>query len=235
MKTTSFRFASVALAAGLSLGVAVAQTTGSSTASKAATTPNTGSSMTGGQAAPMAQPGTGTRNAETKKDDTLAKADRKFIQKAAEGGMFEVEIAQLAASKATDPAVKSFASMLVDEHSKANNELVQLANARKVELPAAPPRGKRKDIEKLGKKTGADFDSAFVREVGIKDHEKDIKMFEKGSEKARDAQLKAWIDKTLPHLRQHLAQAQKLPQAGRASDPAAMGNRGATPGKKTGT
>ena len=233
MKTTSFRFASLALAMGLSLGVAVAQTT-NSTANKAATTPNTGSSMTGGQAAPMAQPGTGTRNAETKKDDTLAKADRKFIQKAAEGGMFEVEIAQLAASKATDPAVKSFASMLVDEHSKANNELVQLANARKVELPAAPPRGKRKDIEKLGKKTGADFDSAFVREVGIKDHEKDIKMFEKGSEKAKDAQLKAWIDKTLPHLRQHLAQAQKLPQAGRASDPAAMGNRGAAAGKTGG-
>ena len=232
MTSTTFRLASLALAMGLSFGVAVAQTT-NSTANKAATTPNTGSSMTGVQAAPMAQPGTGTRDKETKKDDQLARADRKFIQKAAEGGMFEVQIAQLASSKATDPAVKSFASMLVDEHSKANNELVQLANARKIELPAAPPRGKRKDIEQLAKKTGNDFDVAFIREVGIKDHEKDIKMFEKGSEKVKDAQLKAWIDKTLPHLRQHLAHAQKMPQAGRgASDAASMGHSGA---KKTGS
>ena len=135
------------LALSLSFGVAVAQTSGST---------GTGSSMTGEQAAPAAQPGTGTRNAETKKDDTLARGDRKFIQEAAESGMFEVQAAQMGATKATDPNVKSFASMLVDHHTAANNELVQL---------------------------------------------------------------------TLPTLREHLAQAQKLPQAGKGGA-AAMGNRG---------
>jgi putative membrane protein len=118
--------------------------------------------------------------------------------------------------------------MLVDHHTAANNELVKMANARGVELPAAPPRGLRKDVEKLGKKTGAEFDREFVREVGIKAHEKDIKLFEKGSKDAKDPALKAWIDKTLPTLQAHLAQAQKLPQAGGQGGPgsALMGAKG---------
>lgn len=193
---------------------------------QSSTPPGSGSSMTGGQAAPAAQSGTGTRNAETRKDDQLARGDRKFIQEAAEAGMYEVQAAQLAASKATDPGVKSFADTLVKDHQAANNELVQLANAKKVELSAAPPRAKRRDLEKLGRLSGKDFDERFVREVGVKDHSKDIKQFEKASGNVKDAQLKAWIDKTLPHLREHLAAAQKLPQAGR-TDASSMGNRAA--------
>jgi putative membrane protein len=120
---------------------------------------------------------------------------------------------------------------LVNDHTNANNELVQLANSKKIELPAAPPRGKRKDIEQLGKLSGNEFDRRFLREVGIKDHEKDIKNFEKASERAKDRDLKAWIDKSLPKLREHLAMAQKL-QSG--SDASAMGNRGATAPATTG-
>jgi putative membrane protein len=224
MKTASIRMLPIALAAALSFGVAVAQTSSGATGGG---TTGTGSSATGGRTAPAAQAGTGTRNAETKKDDQLARADRKFIQDAAASGMFEVQAAQLGSSKATDAQVKSYASMLVDHHTSANNELTQLANSKKVELPAAPSRGMRRDVEKLGKKSGADFDRDFVREVGVKAHEKDIKNFQNASEKVKDPQLKAWIDKTLPTLREHLAQAQKLPQAG--GNAAAMGNRG-TPG-----
>ena len=214
MTTLLLRRLPVTMAIVLACGVAAAQS------------PGTGSSMTGGQSAPMAQPGTGTRNAETNKDDKLARGDRKFIQKAAESGMFEVQVAQLAAAKATDPQVKSFASMLVDHHTNANNELVQLANARKVELPAAPPRGMRRDVEKLGKKTGEEFDREFVRNVGIKAHEKDIKLFESARKNVKDAQLKAFVEKTLPVLQQHLQAASQLPQSGKSN--AAMGNRGVT-------
>ena len=191
------------VALGLSFGAAHAQTTGS------------GTSATGGQSAPAAQPGAGTRNLPTKKDDKVARGDRKFIEEAAGGGMFEVQVGQLAASKASDANVKSFASMLVDHHTAANNELIKIANAKGVELPAAPPRAMRKDIEKLGKKNGAEFDKDFVREVGIKAHEKDIKKFENASKDVKDAELKAFVDKTLPVLREHLAAAQKLPQAGK--------------------
>jgi putative membrane protein len=209
---TTHRIHTIACALLVSCGAALAQA------------PGTGTSMTGGGAAPTAQPGTGTRNAETSKDDRLSRGDRKFVQQAAEGGMFEVQAAQLATAKATDPQVKSFASMLVDHHTKANNELVQLANAKKVELPAAPPRGMRRDVSNLGKKDGADFDRNFVREIGIKAHEKDIKLFEKASRDLDDADLKAFATRTLPVLREHLAQAEKLPQSGKANAQS-MGNR----------
>lgn len=190
------------LALALSFGASQAQTTGS------------GTSATGGQSAPAAQPGTGTRNTPDKKDQ-VARADRKFIEEAANSGMFEVQVSQLAASKATDANVKSFASMLVDHHTAANNELTKIANARGVELPAAPKRALRRDIEQLGKKSGDEFDRDFVRNVGIKAHEKDIKLFQKASKDVKDAELKAFVDKTLPTLQEHLAAAQKLPQAGK--------------------
>lgn len=213
MKTTTRLLTLPALVAlAFSFGAAQAQTTGS------------GTSATGGQAAPAAQPGAGTRNVPSKKDDAIARGDRKFIEEAAGSGMFEVQVSQLAASKATDPNVKSFASMLVDHHTAANNELVKIANARKVELPAAPKRSLRRDIEKLGKKNGAEFDRDFVRDVGIKAHEKDIKLFERASKDVKDAELKAFVDKTLPQLREHLAAAQKLPQSGKS--PGTAGKKG---------
>lgn len=215
MKTTTLVSA---LTLAFALGAVQAQGTGGAVGG--GTTPGTagtGSSATGGQSAPAAQPGTGTRNTPDKKDDKVARGDRKFIEAAAGSGMFEVQASQLASSKATDAAVKSYASMLVDHHTAANNELVKIANARGVELPAAPKRSLRSDIEKMGKKSGADFDREFVREVGIKAHEKDIKLFEKASKDVKDAELKAFVDKTLPTLRDHLAQAQKLPQAGKKS------------------
>jgi putative membrane protein len=212
----------LALSLALACGFAsAADTAGSGTAS-------TGSSVTGGQSAPAAQPATGTRNSNTKKNSQLARGDRKFMQDAAEDGMFEVQVGQLAANKASDDKVKQFASKLVEDHQSANNELVQLANTKGGELSAAPPRGKRRDLEKLGKDSGSKFDDKFVK-AQVKDHEKDIKKFEKASGKVKDPQLKAWIDKTLPHLREHLAMAQQLPEAGKhKSDAASMGNSGAS-------
>ena len=197
------------LALALSLGAVQAQTTGAAT--------------TAAPTAPVTQPGSGTRNLPDK-SAKVARGDRKFIEEAAGSGMFEVQVAQLAAAKATDQNVKAFATMLVDQHTAANNELTQLANAKGVELPAAPKHSLRKEIDKLGKKNGDEFDRDFVRQVGIKAHEKDIKEFEKARKNVKDADLKAFVDKTLPVLREHLAAAEKLPQSGKNA--AAMGANG---------
>jgi putative membrane protein len=219
MTPKALRTLPLVAALALTCGFAGAQSAGNTGGG----TTGTGSSMTGGRSAPAVQQGSGTRNAESRKDDQLSRGDRKFIQEAAGDGMYEVQVSQLASSKATSPDVKSFASKLVDDHQQANNELVQLANSKKVELPAAPPRGKRSATEKLGKKSGADFDKTYITQVGIKDHEKDIKKFEKASKDVKDPQLKAWVDKTLPHLREHLAMAQKI-QGGNNAGGASMGH-----------
>jgi putative membrane protein len=214
----------IAFAAALACGVAMAQT---SSPPSTTSGPTTGATSAG-QTAPMAQPGTGTRNTPKAK---LARSDRKFIENAAKGGLFEVQVAKLAESKASDPAVKDFAKMLVDQHTNANNELTQLANSKGVELPAAPGFMQRHSENSLAKRSGADFDKHFVSEVGIKDHQKDIKDFEKAAKDVKDPDLKAFIEKTLPTLREHLAQAQKLPEAGNNTN--AMGNKGSGVSKKS--
>lgn len=219
--TPILKLSAVALAMAMSLGT-IAQTS-----SGAATSPGgAGTSATGGRSAPKAQAGEGTRNSESKKDDKVASGDRKFIEKAAGSGMFEVQVAQLATTRAKSPDVKGFAAMLVDHHTKANDELTQLANAKGVELPAAPPRAMRNEVEKLAKKNGDEFDKDFVKSVGIKAHEADIKEFEKAGKDVKDAELKAWATKTLPTLKEHLAAAQKLEKGGgTANDAASMGNK----------
>ena len=166
-------------------------------------------------AAPMAQPGAGTRNTPQNAKQKVARGDRKFLEDAASSGMFEVEIGQLAQAKATDQNVKAFAGMLVDQHKAANDELVKIANAKGVELPPGPKHALRREVDKLGRKNGDEFDRDFVREVGIKAHEKDIKMFEHARKDVKDPDLKAFVDKTLPVLREHLAAAEKLPQSGK--------------------
>lgn len=203
--TSFLKLSALAAAAAFSMGSALAQSTAPATSS--------GSGSSAGTA-PAAQPGTGTRNTESRKDDKVARGDRKFMQEAAESGMYEVQAAKLASTKASDPEVKKFAEMLVEQHTKANEELAQLAKTKGVELPATAPRSKRKDVESLGKKQGAEFDKAFMKEVGIQAHEKDIKKFQEAGKDVKDPELKAWVTKTLPVLQDHLAQAKQLPQSG---------------------
>lgn len=189
-------------------------------AAQAQPAPGAGSAAAGGPSAAAAQAGTANGSLQGK----VARGDRKFIEAAAGSGMFEVQAAQLAAGKATDLAVKSFAGMLVDQHKAANNELAKIANAKGVELPATPRRSLLREIDKLGKKNGDEFDRDFVRKVGVEAHEKDIRMFEQARKDVKDPDLKAFVEKTLPVLRDHLAAAEKLPQSGKNA--AAMGANG---------
>jgi len=144
----------------------------------------------------------------------LPAPDAQFVAKAAEGGQFEIEIGKLAASKATDAAVKSFAQMLVDDHSVANDKLRQIATSHNVALPASLPDDKKKEIDQLSKLSGADFDRQFVKIVGIKDHHHDIDEFEKASRSAKSDDVKSFAQSTLPTLKKHLAAAEKLPSKG---------------------
>ncbi|MCG2577416.1 DUF4142 domain-containing protein [Dechloromonas sp. XY25] len=140
----------------------------------------------------------------------LSHSDASFLKNAAAGGVFEVEAGQTGSRMASDPGVKSFAERLAAEHGKANDELKQLASSKQIEVSEQLPMGMQRDLDKLGKKSGKDFDREFIKEVGIKDHEKDIKLFTKASKEAKDPEVRAWAEKTLPTLQQHLAEARRL-------------------------
>jgi putative membrane protein len=123
------------------------------------------------------------------------------VTKAAEGGQAEVQVAQLATERATNPDVKQFAEKLVTDHTKANAELSSLASSKNVKVDQ--DNDKDHLYKKLEKKSGNDFDREFVEEM-VDDHEKDIKMFEKAASDAKDADVRNFASKTLPTLREHL-------------------------------
>ena len=125
-----------------------------------------------------------------------------FMKDAAEGGMAEVQMGKLAASKAKDPAVKAFGQMMVTDHSKANDELKALAQKKNFQLPADIGSHKS-DMDDLSKENGADFDKDYVDKM-VDDHETDVKNFQREAENGTDPDVKAFAAKTLPTLQKHL-------------------------------
>jgi len=133
----------------------------------------------------------------------LEKADGDFVVDAANGGMTEVAASQLAQSNATDERVKSFAGMMVQDHTKAGDQLKKLAAAKSLSLPATISDKNQKAVADLGKKTGKDFDKAYVKMM-LDDHKKTVDMFKKEANDAKDTDLKTWATSTLPTLQMHL-------------------------------
>jgi putative membrane protein len=133
------------------------------------------------------------------------------VTKAAEGGMFEVEVGKLAKDKGSDQAVKDFGQKLVDDHSAANDKLKSIASSHNEPLPASLPADKQKELDRLAKLSGAAFDKEFIQMVGMKDHKTDIALFEKASREAKSDDLRDFAKSTLPTLHQHLSTAEKLP------------------------
>ena len=132
----------------------------------------------------------------------VQRSDRNFIEKAAEGGKEEVELGRLAQSKASNEAVKQFAQRMVEDHGNANKELMELAANKGVKLDDKAPK-KNPMMDRLSKLQGGDFDREYVKEM-VKDHKKDVAEFRRMHSGAVDPNLKAWIDKTLPTLEDHL-------------------------------
>ncbi|MVN22159.1 DUF4142 domain-containing protein [Mucilaginibacter arboris] len=130
------------------------------------------------------------------------KDDADFAVKAANGGMAEVALGQLAQQKATNPDVKAFGAKMVTDHTKANDKMMALAKQKNITLPAAIGNDEQKVMDDLSKKTGKDFDKAYVKEM-VKDHDKDVKLFEDESKNGKDADVKAFAATTLPVLKMH--------------------------------
>ncbi len=126
-----------------------------------------------------------------------------FMTEAAQGGMAEVELGRLAQKQGQNADVKSFGSKMVQDHSNANTELKQLAGKKTVTLPADVGAMHKATMDKLSKLTGAEFDKEYVSEM-VKDHEKDVSMFQMQADSATDTDVKAFAAKTLPTLKMHL-------------------------------
>lgn len=138
---------------------------------------------------------------------SMERADRSFVEKAAVGGMAEVELGKMAQQKAADPQVKAFGERMVQDHAKANEELTRIGTSKGVTLPATMDRSHRRDAERLAKLSGAEFDREYMKHM-VDDHRKDVKEFEKASRSAKDTEVKDFAARTLPTLQTHLQMAE---------------------------
>jgi putative membrane protein len=133
----------------------------------------------------------------------MKSADTTFAMKAAQGGMAEVQMGKLAADKATDPDVKAFGQQMVDDHTKANDDLKSVAEKKGMTLPADLDAHDHATYSKLQKLSGAAFDHAYVKDM-VLDHEKDVKEFQKEANNGKDTEIKDFASRTLPVLQGHL-------------------------------
>ncbi len=132
-----------------------------------------------------------------------------FINDAATGGMMEVELGNMATQKASSQRVKDFGKMMVDDHTKVNDNLKNICSQKNIDLPASITPDQRKDIDKLSKKTGSAFDKEYVNMM-VDDHKKDIDAFKKAEMDVNDNDIKTFITNTLPVLQKHLDSIQAI-------------------------
>lgn len=135
--------------------------------------------------------------------------DKKFAKEAAIGGLTEVELGKLAVQKGSSDAVKQFGQKMIDDHTKANDQLKELASKEGLNLPQALDSKHQARVDKLGKLSGPAFDKAFVKDA-VKDHEKDVNEFKNEAQNGSDPNIKQFAANTLPTLEQHLAAAKDL-------------------------
>ncbi len=167
------------------------------------------------QTAPNAGPGMNGPTGRNVPDGTMPSSkmdDKKFVKEAALGGLTEVQLGKLAAQKASRDDVKQFGQKMVDDHTKANDQLKEIASKDGVTVPDALDAKHQARVEKLSKLSGPEFDKAYVKDQ-LKDHETDVKEFQTEAQNGTDPNIKSFASSTLPILQEHLTMVKSLSQS----------------------
>jgi putative membrane protein len=203
----------VAMLAGMS--IAQDQTTGGNSNSSQGSNRN---SNRGGSATAMQGP---------------SSADTKFAMMAAMDSMTEVELGRLAVQKGTSDAVKQFGQRMIDDHTNANQQLMQLASSKGMTLPTTLDAKHAAMVQKFQRLEGAEFDRQYAKAM-VDDHKKAVAMFQKEANSGMDADLKAFASQTLPVLQGHLSMAQAMSGSGMRSANANSNMSGSSNGNMSG-
>lgn len=135
--------------------------------------------------------------------------DRAFVHDALEGGMAEIQLGQLAATKGSSPDVKQFGQKMVEDHTKLGDQMKQVAQ----QIGAKTPKGlSKKDealVAKLQSLNGQDFDNAYI-EAMVKDHKKDAANFQQEAGNTQNQQLKQAVQQGSQVIDQHLQMIEQI-------------------------
>jgi len=142
----------------------------------------------------------------------FSKDDYRFACQAARAGLFEVKAGELARTQGMNPLVKQFGDQMTKGHSQVNAQLTALAGRKGAVLPTSLSDKEKDHLNSLGQLSGKDFDKTYAKGM-VKDHEKDLKEFQRAAEKVDDPDLKAFAANTVPILQQHLDMARQMQTA----------------------
>jgi putative membrane protein len=151
-----------------------------------------------------------------KDDPDDQRAAQEFVTEASEGSHGEIALGRLAADKGKRADVRGFGQRMQRDHGQANQELTALAKRKGWKVATGPGPKNDANEQRLNRLAGEQFDRAYMQDM-VKDHEKDVRMFEQASKQLEDAELRAWILKMLPTLREHLERARTVNAAVAAS------------------
>ncbi|MDN6888303.1 DUF4142 domain-containing protein [Variovorax sp. CAN2819] len=140
----------------------------------------------------------------------LASADESLLKDIAQANIAEVESGKLAVDKSGNAEVKKFAQMMVEDHSKGLADVKTLASAKGVDLPDGPDAKHKAVMVEFKTLSGGLFDSRYVKQAGVGDHEATEKLLKKTQADAKDSDLKALATKMLPVVQSHLQHAKDL-------------------------
>jgi putative membrane protein len=136
-------------------------------------------------------------------------SDQAFMKQAAQGNEAEVALGQLAQQKAESPDVKAFGERMINDHTKANDNLREVASQAGVTLPTKPNAKDTAEKARLEKMSGAQFDKAYMNYM-VAEHKKDVAEFQKEATHASDPAVKNFAQTTLPTLQSHLQEAESI-------------------------
>ncbi|NQE38410.1 DUF4142 domain-containing protein [Microcoleus asticus] len=141
--------------------------------------------------------------------NSLSSRDRTFVMQAGQLGMLEVELGRLAVQRGSSAGVKQYGQEMVEEHTRANQELMQLVMQKQVELPADMSTQNTALMDRLSGLSGRSFDTAY-KQAMIDSHNQAIALFQAQSQQGQDPDLKAWATQKLPNLQAHLQMVNQM-------------------------
>lgn len=148
----------------------------------------------------------------------MSESDMEFARMAAMGGMAEVKWAEVAMQKSTNKAVKKYASKMMKDHTKANNNLMKVAAKHNMTLPTTMSDEQMQVMSQLQQASAADFDKMYIQMSGVDAHQKMEALFQGEVSGGSDEDLKSFAAKTLPVVQMHLKMAQDMNNGGMMSD-----------------
>ncbi len=133
----------------------------------------------------------------------LSQTDERMLKQLAESNLAEISVGKIAQDKAQSDEVKSFARKMVDDHTKALDDLKQLAQAKGVTLPTEPDKQHMAMERKLQALSGDKFDKQYMQQAGDRAHKETHRLLQRASSRAEDTDLKNYANKTISVVEGH--------------------------------